>query len=139
VRWRPRPQAGLSALLVRRVIRSQQGQLLLVLDQAQVRAECELDPLERDKDKLTTSAFEFLASQGAASGPAARRVEGPISAVHGSRGGREATLAFSNLRAPISGRDQRLQVETGRCDRAGAAINQGGAPTTDDGPPRCAR
>ncbi|TWB89822.1 RND family efflux transporter MFP subunit [Synechococcus sp. Ace-Pa] len=111
-------------LLVRQGDQVQQGQLLLVLDQAQVRADVASLIAERDKDKLNYERFEFLASQGAASALQRDELKAQYLQSREAVAAREADLAFSNLRAPISGVISDLQVKQGDVIAAGAAFTK---------------
>ncbi|WP_259702782.1 MULTISPECIES: efflux RND transporter periplasmic adaptor subunit [Synechococcales] len=111
-------------LLVRQGDVVRQGQLLLVLDQAQVRADLASLIAQREKDRLNYERFEFLVRQGAAS--ALQRDEFRAQYIQAREAvvARQADLAFSNLTAPISGVISDLQVKQGDVIAAGAPFTK---------------
>jgi RND family efflux transporter MFP subunit len=111
-------------LLIRQGDRVRQGQLLLVLDQAQVRADLASLIAQREKDKLNYQRFEFLARQGAASALQRDQFQSQYIQSREAVVAREADLAFNNLRAPISGVISDLQVKQGDVIAAGAPFTK---------------
>ncbi len=107
-------------LLVQQGDRVRQGQLLLVLDQTQTRAEVARLQAEAETNRLNYQRYDYLVKQGAAS--AFQRDEfrqRSISSRQELIAGR-ADLAFRDLRAPISGSVGDLKVKQGDVIQAGA-------------------
>jgi RND family efflux transporter MFP subunit len=96
-----------------------QGQLLMVLDQAQLRAEVASLTAQRDTDKLNYERFEFLARQGAASNLQRDELRARYIASRQALKAKQADLAYKDLRAPISGVISDLSVKPGDVIRAG--------------------
>jgi RND family efflux transporter MFP subunit len=111
-------------LLIRQGDRVRQGQLLLVLDQVQVRADLAGLIAQREKDKLNYQRFEFLARQGAASALQRDQFQAQYIQSREAVASREADLAFNNLRAPISGVISDLQVKQGDVIAAGSPFTK---------------
>jgi RND family efflux transporter MFP subunit len=111
-------------LLIRQGDKVSQGQLLLVLDQAQVRADVASLIAQRDKDKLNYQRFEFLARQGAASALQRDQFQAQYIQSREAVASRQADLAFNNLRAPISGVISDLQVKQGDVIAAGSPFTK---------------
>jgi len=111
-------------LLIRQGDKVSQGQLLLVLDQAQVRADVASLIAQRDKDKLNYQRYEFLVRQGAASALQRDQFQAQYIQSREAVVAREADLAFNNLRAPISGVISDLQVKQGDVIAAGAPFTK---------------
>lgn len=101
-----------------------QGQLLLVLDQAQVRADVASLIAQRDKDRLNYERFEFLVRQGAASALQRDQLRAEYIQSREAVVARQADLAFNNLTAPISGVISDLQVKQGDVIAAGAPFTK---------------
>ncbi|MCP9772687.1 efflux RND transporter periplasmic adaptor subunit [Synechococcus sp. Tobar12-5m-g] len=111
-------------LLIRQGDRVRQGQLLLVLDQAQVRADLASLIAKRDKDRLNYQRFEFLVRQGAASSLQRDEFQAQYIQSREAVVARQADLSFSNLTAPISGVISDLQVKQGDVIAAGAPFTK---------------
>ncbi|MFL0745421.1 MAG: efflux RND transporter periplasmic adaptor subunit [Prochlorococcus sp.] len=97
----------------------QPGQLLVVLDQGQVQAELIGLKAQEEKDKLNWQRYEFLTSQGAASAFDRDRYKAQYIASREKVNATAATLAYSNLRSPVSGIVADLQVKVGDVIRSG--------------------
>jgi RND family efflux transporter MFP subunit len=89
------------------------GELVLVLDQVQARAEVARLRAQARTDQINAERYEFLARQGAVS--AEQRDEFRLRAVASREElqALEADLAFRDVRAPISGIVADLQVKVG--------------------------
>lgn len=101
-----------------------QGQLLLVLDQAQVRADVASLIARRDKDRLNYERFEFLVRQGAASALQRDQLRAEYIQSREAVVARQADLAFNNLTAPIGGVISDLQVKQGDVIAAAAPFTK---------------
>ncbi len=114
-------QAGgrIERLTIRQGERVRPGQLLVVLDQTQLRAEVLSLRSRRDKDRLNYQRFAFLARAGAAS--VIQRDEQRQAYIESSAAlkAREADLAFRDLRSPIAGVIGDVTVKAGDVIRAG--------------------
>ena len=111
-------------LLVRQGDQVRQGQLLVVLDQAQIRADLASLIAKRDKDKLNYERFEFLVRKGAASALQRDELQAEYITSREAVVARQADLAFSNLRAPISGEIGDLKVKQGDVIAAGVPFTK---------------
>ena len=119
-------QAGgrVQRILVRAGDPVQQGQLLVVLDQTQLRADVAALQAEAERDQLSYERYRTLVSQGAAT--AQERDEYKASAI-GSREAlraRQADLAYKEVRAPIAGVVGNLSVKNGDVLQAGVPFGR---------------
>jgi RND family efflux transporter MFP subunit len=114
-------QAGgrIQELRVRQGDRVRPGQLLVVLDQAQLQAQVMSLRAARSKNELNYRRFEFLTRVGAAS--AIQRDELRQAYVESTAALRasEADLAYKDLRSPIGGTIGDVKVKVGDVIRAG--------------------
>lgn len=114
-------QAGgrIQELRLRQGERVRPGQLLVVLDQAQLQAQVLSLRSAQAKDRLNYERFDYLARVGAAS--ALQRDELRQAYIESSANlkAREADLAFRDLRAPIAGVIGDVTVKVGDVIRAG--------------------
>ncbi len=97
----------------------QPGQMLVVLDQAQIRAELADFKAQEQKNKLNWQRYEFLVPQGAASALDRDEYKAQYIASREKVKATEATLAYSNLRSPISGIVADVDVKVGDVIRSG--------------------
>ena len=120
------PQAGgrIQRLLVRQGDRVRQGQLLLVLDQAQLRAEVASLRAQMQTDRLNAIRFQDLARQGAASALQRDEYRQTYIAAREALVAKEADLAFKDLRAPIAGTVSDLRVKPGDVVQPGMTITR---------------
>ncbi|MEB3326637.1 MAG: efflux RND transporter periplasmic adaptor subunit [Synechococcus sp.] len=114
-------QAGgrIQELHIRQGDRVRPGQLLVVLDQAQLQAEVMSLRSAQAKDRLNYERFAFLAQVGAASTLQRDELRQGYIAATASLRAREADLAFRDLRAPIAGTIGDVTVKLGDVIRAG--------------------
>ena len=119
-------QAGgrIQRLLVRQGDRVRQGQLLLVLDQAQLRAEVASLRAQMQTNRLNYQRYQDLARQGAASALQRDEFRQAYIAAREALVAKEADLAFKDLRAPISGMVADLRVKQGDVIAAGVPITR---------------
>jgi len=119
-------QAGgrIQRLLVRQGDRVRQGQLLLVLDQTQLRAEVASLRAEMQTNRLNYQRYQDLARQGAASALQRDEFRQAYIAAREALVAREADLAFKDLRAPISGTVADLRVKQGDVIEAGVPLTR---------------
>ena len=119
-------QAGgrIQRLLVRQGDRVRQGQLLLVLDQAQLRAEVASLRAQMQTNRLNYQRYQDLARQGAASALQRDEFRQAYIAAREALVAKEADLAFKDLRAPISGMVADLRVKHGDVIAAGVPITR---------------
>ena len=117
-------QAGgrIQRLLVRQGDKVNQGQILLVLDQTQVRADVARLEAEVQTNKLNYERYEYLVRQGAASAFQRDSFRQSYIASQQNLVARRADLAFLDLKAPISGIVGDLQVKQGDVISANAAF-----------------
>lgn len=117
-------QAGgrIERLLVRQGDRVRRGQLLLVLDQAQARADVARLRSEMETNLLNYRRFEVLVRQGAATPFQRDDFRQRYVAAREELNARRADLAFRDLRAPIDGTVADLKVKQGDVVQAGAAF-----------------
>ena len=94
-------------------------QLLLVLDQAQIRAELADLQAQEQKAKLTWERYEFLVPQGAATAQQRDEFKAQYIAAKQAVIAQQADLAYSNLRSPLPGIVADVQVKIGDVLRAG--------------------
>jgi len=108
-------QAGgrIQQLLVRQGDVVRQGQLLLVLDQAQLRADVASLRAQMQTSRLNYARYQELARQGAASVLQRDEFRQAYIAAREALVAREADLAFKDLRAPIAGTVADLRVKQG--------------------------
>lgn len=114
-------QAGgrIERLLVRQGDVVRQGQLLMVLDQVQVRADVASLRAQLERDELNYKRFEFLVRQGAASALQRDQFRAQFVQSREALRAREADLAFRDLRSPTDGVISDLQVKVGDVISAG--------------------
>ena len=114
-------QAGgrIEQLLVQQGDAVRAGQLLVVLDQSQLQAEVASLRAARSKDRLNYQRFEFLVNAGAASAIQRDEIRQRLIETSAALKGREADLAYKDLRAPINGEIGDLQVKRGDVIKAG--------------------
>lgn len=117
-------QAGgrVQQLLVRQGDSVRQGQLLLVLDQTQLRAEVAALRAQMETSKLNYERYAYLVQMGAASAIDRDQYRQTYVAAREALVAKEADLAFKDLRAPIAGTIGELQVKLGDVLSPGAAI-----------------
>jgi RND family efflux transporter MFP subunit len=119
-------QAGgrIQRLLVRQGDAVRQGQLLLVLDQAQLRAEVASLRAQMQTNRLNYQRYQDLARQGAASALQRDEYRQAYIAAREALVAREADLAFKDLRAPITGTVADLRVKQGDVIEAGVPLTR---------------
>jgi RND family efflux transporter MFP subunit len=119
-------QAGgrIERLLVAQGERVRRGQLLLVLDQAQLRAEVASLRAQMETRKLNYQRFEQLVGQGAASALQRDEFREAYIAAREALVAREADLAFKDLRAPIDGVVGDLAVKAGDVIQPGQILTR---------------
>lgn len=96
-----------------------QGQLLLVLDQAQLRAQLADLQAQAQKAKLTWQRYEFLVPHGAATAQQRDEFKAQYISAREAVIAQQADLAYSNLRSPLPGVVADVQVKIGDVLRAG--------------------
>ncbi|EDY39739.1 secretion protein HlyD [Cyanobium sp. PCC 7001] len=111
-------------LLVREGQLVQQGQPILQLDQTQPRAQLAAAREERDNLCIDFRRFDFLAAKGAASVLQRDSFRARCLQANEDVKAREADLAFSNLRAPITGVVSDLEVKQGDVVQAGTTFTK---------------
>lgn len=111
-------------LLVRQGDAVQQGQLLLVLDQTQARADVARLEAEVQTHQLNYRRYEYLVRQGAASAFQRDEFRQRYLSARQELIARRADLAFRDLRAPISGIVADVQVKQGDVIQAGAPFTR---------------
>ena len=114
-------QAGgrIQELRIRQGDRVRPGQLLVVLDQAQLQAEVMSLRSAQAKDRINYERFAYLARVGAASPLQRDELRQGYIAATASLRAREADLAFRDLRSPIAGAIGDVTVKLGDVIRAG--------------------
>jgi RND family efflux transporter MFP subunit len=119
-------QAGgrIQRLLVRQGDPVSQGQLVLVLDQAQLRADVASLRAQMQTNRINAQRYEVLARQGAASVLQRDEFRQAYIAAREALVAREADLAFKDLRAPISGTVADLRVKQGDVIEPGLPITR---------------
>jgi RND family efflux transporter MFP subunit len=119
-------QAGgrIQRLLVRQGDRVRQGQLLLVLDQTQLRAEVASLRAQMQTNRLNDNRYRELARQGAATAVQRDEFRQAYIAAREALVAREADLAFKDLRAPIAGTVADLRVKQGDVMAPGVPITR---------------
>ncbi len=118
-------QAGgrIERLLVRQGDRVRRGQLLLVLDQAQARADVVRLRSEMETNLLNYRRFEVLVRQGAATPFQRDDFRQRYVAAREELAALRADLAFRDLRAPIDGTLADLKLKQGDVVQAGAPFS----------------
>ena len=111
-------------LLVNQGDRVQRGQLLLVLDQAQLQAEVASLRGQMQTNKLNYERFNYLVKQGAASSLQRDEYRQAYIAAREALTARQADLAFKALRSPISGTVADLQVKAGDVIQSGSPLTK---------------
>ena len=109
-------------LLVQQGDRVRQGQLLLVLDQTQSRAEVARLQAEVETNRLNYQRYDYLVKQGAASAFQRDEFRQRYLSSRQELIARRADLAFRDLRAPIGGIVGDLSVKQGDVIQAGAPL-----------------
>jgi RND family efflux transporter MFP subunit len=119
-------QAGgrIERLLVAQGDRVRRGQLLLVLDQTQLRAEVASLRAQMETRKLNFQRFQQLVRQGAASALQRDEFREAYIAAREALVAREADLAFKDLRAPIDGVVGELAVKAGDVIQPGQVLTR---------------
>ena len=119
-------QAGgrIEQLLVRQGDAVRAGQLLLVLDQTQIRADVARLAAQMESDRINYQRFEFLVRKGAASALQRDEFRQQYIASRQQLIARQADLAFRDLKAPISGIVGDVQVKAGDVIQAGAPFTR---------------
>ncbi|MEB3262142.1 MAG: efflux RND transporter periplasmic adaptor subunit [Cyanobacteriota bacterium] len=117
-------QAGgrVQQVLVRQGDRVRRGQLLLVLDQTQLRAEVASLRAQMETSKLNYERYAYLVQAGAASAIDRDQYRQAYVAARQALVARQADLAFKDLRAPIDGTLGDLRVKDGDVVAAGAPL-----------------
>lgn len=119
-------QAGgrIQTLAVRQGDVVNQGQLLMVLDQTQARAEVARLQAETETKRLNFMRYEYLVKQGAASAIQRDQFRQDYISSRMNLIARSADLGFRDLRAPISGIVGDVQVKVGDVIQAGAPFTK---------------
>ena len=119
-------QAGgrVQRLLVRSGETVRAGQLLLVLDQTQLRAEVAALRAQAERDQLNDQRYEQLVQQGDASAIQRDAYRAAAVSSRESLRARLADLAYKDLRAPIAGVVGDLTVKPGDVVQAGTPIGR---------------
>lgn len=114
-------QAGgrIHGLRIRQGDRVRPGQLLVVLDQAQLQAEVMSLRSAQAKDRLNYQRFAYLARVGAASALQRDELRQAYISTTANLKAREADLAFRDLRSPSAGVIGDVTVKVGDVIRAG--------------------
>jgi RND family efflux transporter MFP subunit len=111
-------------LLVRQGDAVRAGQLLLVLDQTQTRADVARLAAQTESDKINYQRFDFLVRKGAASALQRDEFQQRYIASRAELIARQADLRFRDLTAPIAGIVGDVQVKTGDVIQAGAPFTR---------------
>lgn len=119
-------QAGgrIQNLLIRQGDQVRQGQLLMVLDQTQARADVARLQAETQTKKLNYERYDYLVRQGAASAIERDQFRQDYISSRMNLKARQADLGFRDLRAPISGTVGDLQAKVGDVIAAGAPFTR---------------
>jgi RND family efflux transporter MFP subunit len=119
-------QAGgrIQTLLVRQGDAVRQGQLLMVLDQTQARAEVARLQAETETKRLNFQRYEYLVRQGAASAIQRDQFRQDYISSRMNLVARAADLSFRDLRAPIAGIVGDVQVKVGDVIQSGAPFTK---------------
>jgi len=114
-------QAGgrIEQLRVRQGDRLKRGQLLVVLDQTQLRAEVVALQGQRNESLLNYRRFEFLARTGAASEIQRDALRQNWVAAESALKAKRADLAYRDLRSPVDGYVSDVRVNPGDVIKAG--------------------
>lgn len=114
-------QAGgrIERLQIRQGDMVREGQLLVVLDQTQLREELRALVSQRNESKLNLQRFEFLVRQGAASPIQRDALRQNFIAADAAVRAKQSDLAFKDLRAPIAGVVSDVRVNPGDVISAG--------------------
>lgn len=96
-----------------------EGQLLVVLDQTQLREELRALESQRDESKLNFQRFDYLVRQGAASPIQRDALRQNFIAADAAVRAKQSDLAFKDLRAPIAGVVSDVKVNPGDVISAG--------------------
>lgn len=114
-------QAGgrIESLRIRQGDAVKAGQLLVVLDQAQLQEEVRALEGQRQESRLNLQRFEYLARQGAASAIQRDALRQNYLAADAAWRAKRADLAYKDLRAPIAGVVSDVAVKAGDVIRAG--------------------
>jgi RND family efflux transporter MFP subunit len=114
-------QAGgrIESLRIRQGDAVRAGQLLVVLDQTQLREEVKALSSQRDESRLNFQRFEYLVRQGAASPIQRDALRQNYLAADAALKAKQADLAYKDLRAPMGGVVGDVAVKPGDVIRAG--------------------
>jgi RND family efflux transporter MFP subunit len=114
-------QAGgrIQSLRLRQGDQVRQGDLLVVLDQTQLRQEVRALRGQREESRLNFQRFEFLARQGAASAIQRDALRQNFLAADAALRAKLADLAYKDLRSPIAGTVSDVAVKAGDVISAG--------------------
>jgi RND family efflux transporter MFP subunit len=115
-------QAGgrIESLRIRQGDAVRAGQLLVVLDQTQLRQEVKALKSQRDESRLNFQRFSYLVRQGAASPIQRDALRQNFIAADAAWKAKQADLAYKDLRAPIDGVVGDVNVKPGDVIRAGS-------------------
>lgn len=118
-------QAGgrIQRVLVRAGQSVRAGQLLLVLDQTQQRADVAALQARLERDALNYRRYQQLVQQGAASALQRDEFRAAYIATREELRARTADLSYKDVRAPITGTLGDLSVKVGDVIQAGAALS----------------
>jgi RND family efflux transporter MFP subunit len=111
-------------LLVRSGEPVRAGQLLLVLDQTQLRAEVAALQARAERDRLNDTRFQLLVQQGAATALQRDEYHAAAIASREELRARLADLAYKDVRAPIAGVLGDISVKPGDVLQAGAPFSR---------------
>ena len=119
-------QAGgrVQRLLVRTGDRVRAGQLLVVLDQTQLRADVQALRAKAKRDELAYQRFRGLVTQGAASALQAEEYQANAIGSREALRAKQADLAYKDIRAPISGVMGDLSIKPGDVLAAGTPFSR---------------
>jgi len=114
----------IQTLQVRQGDQVRQGQLLMVLDQTQARAEVARLQAETETKRLNFQRYEYLVKQGAASAIQRDQFRQDYISSKMNLVARSADLSFRDLLAPIDGTVGDVQVKVGDVIQAGAPFTR---------------
>jgi len=119
-------QAGgrVQRVLVRTGDRVQAGQLLVVLDQTQLRADVQALRAKTKRDELAYQRFRGLVAQGAASALQAEEYQANAIGSREALRAKLADLAYKDIRAPIAGVMGDLTIKPGDVLSAGTPFSR---------------
>jgi RND family efflux transporter MFP subunit len=119
-------QAGgrVQRVLVRTGDAVRAGQLLVVLDQTQLRADVQALQAKAKRDALAYRRFRGLVSQGAASALQAEEFQANAIGSREALRAKQADLAYKDIRAPISGVMADLTIKPGDVLAAGTPFSR---------------